>query len=161
MLPIQHINYSLDKDTILKIANDARKSSRLYHESMKNWQWAHNVKHPYFYKVMKDLKVFGWVDFYFQEPNSLLVPHIDPKSLCAINFVLSSDPAPVTFYENATSKDNLGTATHYTYSQAILNTTIFHSVQTDNTERLLFKICISNEDFDSVVKKLTINGNVA
>ena len=156
MLPITNINYELDIAKVLKIMDLAKTRSQIYHEKTKIFRWTHNIKHPYFYKVMKDLNVIGYADFYFQEANSFLIPHTDPKCLCAINFVLSPDPSPVTFYENATSKDELGNATHYTYSQAILNTTIFHSVQTGNTERTLFKICIQNESYESVVKRLTV-----
>jgi hypothetical protein len=153
MLPITHINYNFKIEKLLEIANVIKNSSRTY-KNLTNWKWMHNVRHPYFYEIKHDLGISGWIDFYFQEPNSFLVPHIDPESLCGINVILTPEPAPVTFYENATSTTELGTATNYVYSQAILNTTVLHSVQTTDTERILFKICIPDESYESVVARI-------
>jgi hypothetical protein len=151
---ITNFNYIVDKGLLLSIVNNERDNSSVYHASMKNWRWRNNVKHPYFETLMNDLGVIGWVDFYFQEPNSFLLPHIDPKSISAINFVLSSEPAPITFYPNAVDSSNLGEAVNYTYTTAIINPTVYHSVQTGNTERILFKICIASESYSDLVNRL-------
>ncbi len=151
---ITDFNYSIDKQLLLNIVTTERANSSVYHNSMKNWRWRNNVKHPYFTLIMNDLNVNGWVDFYFQEPNSFLLPHIDPKSISAINFVLSPEPAPITFYPNAVDRNNLGEAVDYTYTTAIINPTVYHSVQTGDTERILFKICIASESYTDLVKRL-------
>ena len=153
MSPITHIKYNLDIPNVIELANYFRKRSSLYKDTT-FWRCTNDVYHPYLLKVKQDLDVKGWMDFYFQEPNSLLLPHIDPKSKCSINFILTPNPVPVTFYENAKSIDNLGLPTHYTYSQAVLNTRVCHSVQTSDTERILLKICIENESYESVVARM-------
>jgi len=151
---ITDFDYIVDKGLLLSIVDNERKTSSVYHSSMENWRWSNNAKHPYFETLMRDLKVKGWVDFYFQEPNSFLLPHIDPKSISAINFVLSPEPAPITFYPNAVDRDNLGEPVDYTYTTAIINPTVYHSVQTLNAERILFKICIASESYADLVKRL-------
>lgn len=151
---ITDFDYIVDKGLLLSIVNNERANSSVYHNSMQNWRWRNNVRHPYFETLMRDLKVTGWVDFYFQEPNSFLLPHIDPKSISAINFVLSPEPAPITFYPHAKSRDDLGEPVDYTYTTAIINPTVFHSVQTGDTERILFKICIASESYHDLVKRL-------
>jgi hypothetical protein len=155
---ITDFNYTVDKELLLFIVTNERKNSSVYHASMLNWRWRNNVRHPYFDDLMRDLKVTGWVDFYFQEANSFLLPHIDPKSISAINFVLSPEPAPITFYPDAVDRDNLGEAVDFTYTTAIINPTVFHSVQTENTERILFKICIASESYTDLVKRLMPHG---
>jgi hypothetical protein len=151
---ITDFGYTVDKGLLLSIVNNERANSSVYHNSMQNWRWRNNVRHPYFETLMRDLKVTGWVDFYFQEPNSFLLPHRDPKSISAINFVLSPEPAPITFYPHAKSRDDLGEPVDYTYTTAIINPTVFHSVQTGDTERILFKICIASESYTDIVKRL-------
>lgn len=151
---ITNFNYTVDKELLLSIVTTERTNSSVYHNSMQNWRWNNNVKHPYFDTLMRDLKVTGWVDFYFQEANSFLLPHKDPKSISAINFVLSPEPAPITFYPNAVDSYNLGEPVHYTYTTAIINPTVYHSVQTEHTERILFKICIATESYTDLVTRL-------
>ena len=153
MLPITHLNYDLDIEKVLEIANIIKPARKVYDNNMPNWTWAHVVQNPYLRKIKDDLDITGWIDFYFQESNSFVVPHIDPKSRCSVNFILTPDPAPITFYENARSKDDLGAPSNYCYTQAILNTSKCHAVQTTDTERILLKIC-STEDYESVVLKL-------
>jgi hypothetical protein len=155
---ITDFGYTVDKGLLLSIVDNERKTSSVYHNSMENWRWSNNVKHPYFETLMRDLKVRGWVDFYFQEANSFLLPHRDPKSISAINFVLSPEPAPITFYPNAVDRNNLGEAVDYTYTTAIINPTVYHSVQTGATERILFKICIASESYEDLVKRLLPHG---
>ena len=118
---ITDFDYIVDKGLLLSIVNNERKNSSVYHNSMQNWRWRDNVKHPYFETLMRDLKVTGWVDFYFQEPNSFLLPHRDPKSISAINFVLSPKPAPITFYPNAKTREDLGEPEDYTYTLSLIH----------------------------------------
>jgi hypothetical protein len=157
IMPITHISYPLDTDKILEIATLARTDSSPYNNSrgaMKHWRWFHKFKDPYIKKVMDDLEITGWADFYFQAPNTLLGTHVDPKCRCGVNFVLSPSPAPITFYEQAVSINDIGPPTEYTYKQALLNTTVPHSVQTSSIERVLFKICIDDESYEQVVARM-------
>jgi|TARA_R100000027_G_scaffold62233_1_gene54218 hypothetical protein len=83
----------------------------------------------------------GKVDgrFYRLKANTTLPMHIDSGTKCSINFLLNGDGAPVIFESG-----------EYTYKQALLNTSIMHSVINGDKDRILFKISIFELDFDQV-----------
>jgi len=86
--------------------------------------------------------------FYILKPNEFLPWHMDYNPKCALNFLLSDDnTAPVCFKEGEE-------IFNYNYKCALLNVKKLHSVKNGINERILFKIEISNEDFDTVKQKI-------
>jgi hypothetical protein len=103
---------------------------------------AKNIKHKY--------NIEGRVDarFYRLLANELLPFHTDRGTQCSINVILSNQPAPISFrIQNKISN-------HY-YNVALINTQHEHSVQNGSEDRILFKISIFDENFDSVAAKIT------
>jgi len=88
----------------------------------------------------------GKVDgrFYRLKANNTLPMHIDSGTKCSINFLLNGEGSPVVF-------ENIGT---YVYKQALLNTSVMHSVVNGNKDRILFKISIFEMEFDNVAPLL-------
>lgn len=81
--------------------------------------------------------------FYSQDPNSTLTPHKDFGTLCSLNILLNEDTAaPITIE----GKD-------YYYTHCLLNTTSIHGVNTGNAERILFKLSIFDETYESVKER--------
>jgi hypothetical protein len=159
---LTYINYPIDKEKMLKIAEDARKYASAYKHPidksrpiLPNWKSVHGYDSDYGRQIMRDMEVIGRIDFYFHAPNTDLLPHVDPKCRCSINFVLSGADAPVTFHESLIKTGVAGGASvDYYYEQAVLNTFLPHSVKSSDTERILFKICILNESYESVVSRI-------
>ena len=159
---ITYLNYPIDKEKMLKIAEEARAHITPYqhpfykdHDPLPNWKTVHGYDSDYARQIMRDLEVIGWIDFYFHAPNTILPPHVDPRCRCGINFVLTGYDAPVTFHESLLRPGVAGgTSVDYYYEQAALNTSLPHSVKSSSTERILFKICIQNESYESVVSRI-------
>lgn len=84
--------------------------------------------------------------FYILEGGSILPPHIDLGTQCAINFLLGDDDtlAPVSF----------SSGNSYSYKTALLNTSIEHGVTNGPNDRIIFKLSIMNEPFESVKQKI-------
>lgn len=147
MLPVIQLNYPLDNEKMLAIAEEVRKDSKPYTDyridgQMDFWLIGH-YSNEYIQKVMDDLEVKGKPRFYFLAANSFLPEHVDNGTSCAINFILTPDPAPVSF-----GTDN------YVYQQALLNTQKPHHVNNDAGERILFKISIFDESFEDLAKRI-------
>ena len=148
MTPLTHLNYPLNKDRLLVIADDIKKNAMPYTDSrypdyqLDTWLI---LKHSdsYIEEIMNDFGVRGSPRFYWQEPNSVLPMHIDNNTTCSINFVLTDDPAPVTVED-----------INYTYEQAVLNTTKLHGVTTNDEERILLKISIFDETYEDIIKRI-------
>lgn len=147
---LTHINYTLNYDILKQEANEARKKSKPYNHDgadkrfntvLKEWHISRHTS-DYIESIMNDFKIKGKPRFYWLEPFFELPEHIDYGTTCSLNFVLSDDPAPVTIL----GKD-------YLYKQALLNTTVLHSVKNGAKERVLFKISIFDETYDEVVKR--------
>ena len=100
--------------------------------------------------------------FYIMHPNAKLAEHMDVGTTCALNFLLSSDNAPVTFYdtdpilyENSSPdvrEQILKKLTPYyiNYTNCLINTSLIHGVTNGKTNRILFKINIKNEPFEKI-----------
>lgn len=99
--------------------------------------------------IKKEYNIKGRADprFYRLKANSLLPWHIDRGTQCSINVILSDTYAPVHFKIN-------NKILKYNYTVALLNTQIEHSVPSFDKDRLLFKISIFDETFDSVASKI-------
>lgn len=141
---LQHIDYPLDKIKLIKIAETIKEKSNNYYDprynkSLKNWHIFH-YNDEYLKKIMKDLNVNGSPRFYWLEASTNLPLHVDNNTKCSVNFILSDDPAPITFIDQ-----------EFYYTQAVINTTVWHSVTNGPVDRLLLKISIFNKSFEEVV----------
>lgn len=148
MMPLTHLNYPLDKDRLLVLADSIKDKANPYTDSrypdavLDTWLI---LKHTddYIEKIMDDFGVVGSPRFYWQEPNSVLPMHVDNNTTCSINFVLTDNPAPVTVED-----------VDYVYEQAVLDTTRLHGVNTNDEERILLKISIFDESYEDLVKRI-------
>ena len=149
--PLIHLNYPYDKKKLLSEAEMARSISEPWQGSYKfrseNWKVSY-YNSEYAQKIMKDLNVKGTIRFYYQEPNYFLPPHVDDGTKCAINFILSDNPAPINIK-----------GVNYFYKQALINVQERHAVQNNNEERVLFKISIFNDDYEKVAKYINFKLN--
>jgi hypothetical protein len=92
---------------------------------------------------MDDFQVLGKPRFYWTAPNSCIPEHVDNGTQCSLNFILSPDPAPITFY-----------GIDYYYKQVLLNTTLPHSVNNGPIERVLLKISIFDETYQQLAARI-------
>lgn len=97
--PITLINYALNKNRLIEIANELKDKSipyydSRYEQSLDTWKIA-KFKHPEINRIMMDFQVFGKARFYWTEPNSEIPVHTDNGTECSLNFVLSDGAAPV------------------------------------------------------------------
>jgi hypothetical protein len=138
-----HLNYSLDKLALWEIANKLRSQATNYvdpriNQTIKNWLTVRHTS-PYIEKIISDFGVGGSPRFYWLAPNSRLNTHVDNGTKCSINLVLNDNPSPVTILN-----------TDMVYTQALLNTSIPHSVTNGPEERVLLKISIFDKTFEEV-----------
>ena len=82
--------------------------------------------------------------FYTLPKNASIPEHVDDETKCSINFLLeTNNPAPVTIE-----------GVDYYYKTCLLNTQKIHSVKNDTEDRLLFKLSIFDDDFETVKEKI-------
>ena len=82
--------------------------------------------------------------FYFLPKGVEIPEHIDNNTKCSINFLINSkNPAPVTIE-----------GVDYYYKTRLLNTQKMHSVKNNTEDRLLFKLSIFDDDFETVKEKI-------
>jgi hypothetical protein len=143
MKPLLHLDYPLDKSLLWEIANGVRDQSSYYidpriNKIITNWKI---IKHtaPYIEKIIHDFGVGGSPRFYWLAPNTKLGTHVDNGTTCSINLILNENPAPVTMSD-----------IDMFYNQALLNTTVPHSVTNGPEERVLLKISIFDKTFEEV-----------
>ena len=147
MKSLLHLDYPLDKPLLWEIANSLRNHSDEYvdpriNKIVKHWKV---VKHTtsYIEKIIEDFGVGGSPRFYWLAPNTRLGTHVDNGTTCSINLILSENPAPVTILN-----------VDMFYTQALLNTTLPHSVINGPQERVLLKISIFDKTFDEVSQQI-------
>ena len=148
MSPITHLNYPLNLDRLLVLADNIKNTASPYTDPrypdkvLDTWLIL-KYNDVYIDEIMKDFGVSGSPRFYWQEPNSTLPMHVDNNTTCSINFVLTENPAPVTIE-----------GTDYIYEQAVLDTTKLHGVNTNNEDRILLKISIFDESYADLIKRI-------
>ena len=148
-----HLNYPLDRQALLESAKRARATARPYTDTrypglqMDTWHIGHYTD-KHIEKLMSDFEVNGKPRFYWTEPNSIIPEHVDNGTQCSLNFILSDDPAPITFYGQ-----------DYYYTQVLLNTTLPHSVTNGPAERILLKISIFDETFEQLAGRIRYKAN--
>lgn len=145
---LTHVDYELDTDRLLVLADNLRHKAQPYVDSRydnSHDQWLMlKFEHEYLKKVMNDFEIEGSPRFYWQEPYYNIPTHIDNNTKCSLNFILTDEAAPVTFED----KHN------FYYQQCLLNTSLPHSVHNGEHERLLLKISIFHESYESVTKRI-------
>ena len=102
-------------------------------------------------KIKDAFNIEGRVDsrFYRLVAENELPWHQDRGTQCSFNFVLSGDSA-CKF--KATEDDDF--QHRFLYSQSLFNTQAWHSVEASDTDRILYKVSIFDETFNSVKKKV-------
>lgn len=142
------LQYPLDKAILLESARRARDLAKPYTDSrypglqMDTWHIGHYTD-EHIEKIMNDFEIEGKPRFYWTAPNSVIPEHVDNGTQCSLNFILSEDPAPISF-----SGEN------YVYEQVLLNTTIPHSVTNGPIERILLKISIFDETYEQLSARI-------
>lgn len=148
MLPLIHLDYNLDTTLLLKEAECAKQASAPYTDerypnlNLENWHIGH-YNSAYIESIMLDFEVEGRPRFYWLAPFAQIPEHVDNETMCSLNFILTSDPAPITI-----------NGSDYSYKQVLLNTTLPHSVTNNANERIMLKISIFNESFENLAKRL-------
>lgn len=143
-----HLNYPLDLDQIFKSEAAARRNSQPYTDlrypdlRLEDWHIG-RYRDDYIETVMRDFEVEGRPRFYWLEPYAEIPEHIDNETKCSINLIITKDPAPITIQ-----------GADFVYQQALLNTTIPHSVKNGPVERIMLKISIFNESFEDLAKRI-------
>jgi hypothetical protein len=94
-------------------------------------------------QIMKDFDVVGKPRFYWLQPHAVIPEHVDNGTLCGLNFILTDQASPITFGEK-----------EYYYESILVDTTLPHSVNNNEHERIMFKISIFNETFEQVAEKI-------
>ena len=142
------LRYPLDKAILLESANRARQFAKPYTDDrypamiIDNLHLGHYTD-EYIEKIISDFKVNGKPRFYWTKPHSVIPSHTDNNTQCSLNFILSDDPAPITFFSR-----------EYRYDQILLNTTIPHAVTNGATERILLKISIFDETYEHLSMRI-------
>lgn len=145
--PLTILDYPLDRQR-LKDEADLMKSCAIpytdprYNQTLDSWLIC---KHSSVYaqKIMNDFGVRGKPRFYWLSPYTVLPEHVDNGTTCSINFVLSDEAAPVT----------IG-GVDYFYTQALLNTSVPHSVTNGASERVLFKISLFDITYEEIAENI-------
>lgn len=147
MPPLYHLNYPLDTKLFLMMAEEYKIHSKPYYDprydaTIDFWK-QYRVQNKVIEDLMFDLNIKGKPRFYWTEPNTTIPEHVDNKTTCSVNFILTNDPAPVTIE-----------GTDYVYEQCLLNTSLKHSVKNGDEERILLKISIFDTPFEKVIEQI-------
>ena len=140
------LDYPIDLKQALIEAEQARNTSKPYVDPrwpgkpLPIWTITRIDHNQFAQQIIDDFGIGGKPRFYFLKPNSILPEHTDNGTTCSINFVLSNQLAPVTVE-----------GTDYIYKQALLNTSLRHSVTNGPIERILLKISIFNEPYEKLI----------
>jgi len=143
-----HLNYNLNKQGLLESADAARRDSQAYTDSrypdlkINDWKISRYTD-TLIEQVIKDFEIEGRPRFYWLKPYAVIPEHVDNETQCSINLILSDDAAPIV----VNGEEHL-------YSQALLNTTVPHSVVNGPRERIMLKISIFNETFDQLSERI-------
>jgi hypothetical protein len=146
--PLTHLNYPIDLDRVLESSRNARLDSKPYTDSrypdlkLDDWHIG-RYQDDYISQIMSDFDVDGRPRFYWLNPYAVIPEHTDNGTQCSINLIITNEPAPITI-----------NGIDYFYNQALLNTTIPHSVTNGATERVMLKISIFDETYEQLSKRI-------
>lgn len=143
-------DFDFDQSYLLEVWNEYKNNSVPYQDKrfnrfvMKNWRIVNELNLDYADYLNNYFDIKSSPKFYILDANTSLAMHVDQDTTCALNFVLSDNPAPVRFKSGNS----------YYYKTALLNTSIKHAVDKTQNDRILFKLSIKDEPFDSVKQKI-------
>jgi hypothetical protein len=146
--PVTLLDYPLDNTTLLQSAANAKLSAEPYTDSRypgfkkEDWYIARYTD-GHIDKIMQDFVVDGSPRFYWLEPFANIPQHVDNGTQCSINLIITENPAPITIE-----------GVDYTYRQALLNTALPHSVRNGEAERIMLKISIFDETYESLSARI-------
>lgn len=148
MNPLTLLDYPLDTVALLQSAVSAHLSAEPYtdsrYPSLRKEDWyIGRYTDDHVDKIMRDFEVNGSPRFYWLEPFATIPQHVDNGTQCSINLILTENAAPITIE-----------GVDYTYQQALLNTTLPHSVTNGDTERIMLKISIFDETYESLSTRI-------
>jgi len=148
MNPLTLLDYPLDTVALLQSAVSAHLSAEPYtdsrYPSLRKEDWyIGRYTDDHINKIMQDFEVDGSPRFYWLEPFATIPQHVDNGTQCSINLILTENTAPITIE-----------GVDYTYQQALLNTTLPHSVTNGDTERIMLKISIFDETYESLSARI-------
>lgn len=148
MTPLTLLDYPLDTIALLQSAVNAHLSAEPYtdsrYPSLRKEDWyIGRYTDNHIDKIMRDFEVEGSPRFYWLEPFATIPQHVDNGTQCSINLILTENPAPITV-----------DGVDYTYRQALLDTSLPHSVKNGDTERIMLKISIFDETYESLSARI-------
>ena len=139
-------NYNFDRTVLLNEFKKHQDKFESYNDprgSLDNFQVARHITFNYSDELCRTFNVNGKPRFYIVIANSELPQHSDHGTLCSINVLLTDNPAPIQFGND-----------EYVYMQSLINTQNMHGVINGNEDRLLFKLSIFDESFETVADKI-------
>ena len=146
-IQIVHLDYPLDTSLLLEEARLEKINAKGYGDPRTNYTLDYwlisRYTSEYIEKIMDDFEIIGKPRFYWLKENSHLIEHVDHNTTCSLNFILSSNAAPVTFQ-----------GVDYFYKNALLNTQVPHSVTNGPEERIILKISMFKETFESISSRI-------
>jgi hypothetical protein len=162
------LNYDVDVDRLVSMANkleDKWEQSYIMKykgadseldrvEGLNHWQQNMQVdkNDKYIKRILEDFELLpnsAMPKFHWLAPNSVLETHVDERTKCSLNFLLSPDLAPVTFDDKHS----------FNYNQALLNTKAPHGVKNGPHERLLFRISYHDETYEELSNRIKYKAN--
>ena len=149
MQPIIYLDYPLEKQLLIDHAASVEDKGT-YGQHKDHPDWNNDYWKDYKFesnvtdKLIKDFELQDARPRYYWLPaNITLEQHTDDETTCSLNFALSDRYAPVTIGDN-----------NYMYKQCLLNTTVPHGVVNGNRKRVLLKISIFGESYESLAKRI-------
>ena len=170
---IHHINYNFDKDKLWAGWEKYKHTVETYTDP-RFAEWRKDKE--YFKKIMNSFGVEDYDDegfkvadlnvkefdygmeicdlfeitdakfkYYHMVPNFVLPFHSDYGMQCSINIMIGDNPAPIRFQESDT--------THH-YTQALINVSKKHGVTNGDLARILFRLSVNSESFESLRDKI-------
>jgi hypothetical protein len=143
-------DYSFDKERLIDEAIDFDEYTPFVDPKNGNildYWLIKNISSGYAKQISDDFANFFSVKikprFYYQKAGYSLPFHKDRGTMCSINFVLSEERDMISF------KDY-----DIFYNIAVLDTQVEHAVLNPKADRLLFKLSITDLNFDDVVNIL-------
>jgi hypothetical protein len=146
--PILHLNYKIDKSSLLAEAENIKHKAVGYTDSrypdlkMDDWLIGYHSS-DYVEQIMRDFGIKGKPRFYWLQPFAVIPEHVDNGTLCGLNFILTEGASPISFGDQ-----------DYYYESILIDTTKPHSVKNNENERIMFKISIFDETFEQVAEKI-------
>jgi len=145
---LTQLNYNLDYNWWTAKAEELKLQAKPYTDkrygiTVNDWLTLSFDHTPQSMKICNDFGVTAKSRIYWLMPGANIPEHVDNRTLCSLNFVLSNEPSPVIIEGK-----------EYNYRQALLNTTAMHGVKNGNTERILLKFSIQDILYEDLAKRI-------